>query len=1438
MKKFAFFIAAALCLPTAAPAGEILTGSVPGSITYQGRLERDNAPITGPVHLYFRLYNSDTATGGACGGGQPCLWESPERIVQAVQGIFSADLTPPIEAFAGGQTLYLEVQVEGDTLHPREPLNSVAYALVAKKLEDGSSVDVTTLTAAYQVYLASAAGSSVGVGGTIRPGVKLTVDGNIEMINNGVLRFPDGSSLVTANIGTVAGGITSPADATTIADSNGDGLGNILFGISTLAGAGEKARITNSGNFGVGTPAPKGKLDVNGSFYVGNEGIYDRVDGEINIKGDLLVEGGKVTGMSSVFLSLGEIPDVITFTAGGLERLRIHSNGFVGIGLDAPTANLHVSGDIRSNAGVRGGSVSVGAYAGDWTGSSNEVRAQSNTHLLLQQTNPYNVGIGTDTPREKLHVRGSVRSDYGIIAATAAFSGAVRVSGNFTAIGDNTQVYLTSTTVYGNSRINGDLTVTGSIGSVAGVPAYKASTQTFSGTNTFLGQVTVSSDVASSNRLGAGVLDFDFPGSKYLQVGDDQSAFPNDNAMAYLVGGAAANAKLNFYRGPLEAARLETQDGFNLALVINNQAKTLTDATYHRIQNSVVWISTGYAGTPAIFVSSASAIVGMGTTVSDPNWRLTVDGNVRIAGSGNKIFFPDGTSLGSGSSGALSVGNVSNNSDAVVQSDADQVSGGDVILRAGAVDGLVLKSGGNIGIGTINPVAKLNIRGGDLVLGTPVNPYSGDSVEDLVVGGNIAFDGELLQRSLVPVRLSALIVAGDVYLSTGTGKKTGVGTDNPLQRLQVAGDINIESAFGLRINNTAPAGQYLRGNGTRFESSQIVAAELPGTIVRTTETIATTLPLAGGGDLSANRTFSLGGLTSLGTGNYVVGVNAGGGAWEYKGIVGVANETDVTHAAGQITIGLIDPLIVAKGGTGTATLAANGVLYGNDTGAVNVTAAGTQYQVLRAGIGGVPAFGTIDLDQAAAVTGILPVVYGGTGGLLPAANGGTGANLGAGAIGAVPYFSGTGVMAALGAGTANYLLQANGAAAPSWVLSTNANLGNTIIRRDGSGGFSAGIITASEFVGNISGRARSLENTVGNNDYIRIRGDDTGFNAGYLEIATADDGNEPIYVRQYSDYFATVARTATLLDGLGNTSFPGSVTAGLYSYAQYFNMNANAVASNPEYLVGEWGGDKFLRYIAPASVTVGNATNADTTDGLHAAAATVAPGVNQLVRTDGTGYTYLGWLNTVSGDNGATAITRVFASSDQFLRYYTLPNFTSQIQSAASGTWGINITGNAGAVTGGVYTTTNQTIGGTKTFSSTISGSVSGNAGTATALASAPSVCSGVNFARGIAASGNASCAQPSDVSGNAGSATKLATARNINGVPFNGTIDITVADGTKVPTGTKVNGHPLSNDVDVTAGDLGLGSGISTTIIVRDKNGANCNITVTNGVITGTNCP
>lgn len=71
----------------------------------------------------------------------------------------------------------------------------------------------------------------------------------------------------------------------------------------------------------------------------------------------------------------------------------------------------------------------------------------------------------------------------------------------------------------------------------------------------------------------------------------------------------------------------------------------------------------------------------------------------------------------------------------------------------------------------------------------------------------------------------------------------------------------------------------------------------------------------------------------------------------------------------------------------------------------------------------------------------------------------------------------------------------------------------------------------------------------GDNDYGRVAYGGTASDAGWMEIASCDGGNEPIYARQYTGVFTTVKRTATLLDANGNTVFPGTVTAPTFTGA-------------------------------------------------------------------------------------------------------------------------------------------------------------------------------------------------------------------------------------------------------------------------------------------------
>lgn len=113
------------------------------------------------------------------------------------------------------------------------------------------------------------------------------------------------------------------------------------------------------------------------------------------------------------------------------------------------------------------------------------------------------------------------------------------------------------------------------------------------------------------------------------------------------------------------------------------------------------------------------------------------------------------------------------------------------------------------------------------------------------------------------------------------------------------------------------------------------------------------------------------------------------------------------------------------------------------------------------------------------------------------------------------------------------------------------------------------------------------------NDQFRIIAGSSGHNNGWAEIATGDDGNEPIYVRQYSGVFISVVRTLTLLDANGYTHFPSYISIG-------GNENNN---SSPDRVWGSNGSDSYLRSYRTSALNVNyaaSAGNADTVDDYHA----------------------------------------------------------------------------------------------------------------------------------------------------------------------------------------------------------------------------------------------
>ena len=86
---------------------------------------------------------------------------------------------------------------------------------------------------------------------------------------------------------------------------------------------------------------------------------------------------------------------------------------------------------------------------------------------------------------------------------------------------------------------------------------------------------------------------------------------------------------------------------------------------------------------------------------------------------------------------------------------------------------------------------------------------------------------------------------------------------------------------------------------------------------------------------------------------------------------------------------------------------------------------------------------------------------------------------------------------------------------------------------------------------------RQIRGIVGGNDYWRIGGGATATNAGWMEISTADDGNEPIYVRQYTGVYTTIKRTLTLLDVNGDMTTPEAVIVGEHAKMEYNSSTAS-----------------------------------------------------------------------------------------------------------------------------------------------------------------------------------------------------------------------------------------------------------------------------------------
>ena len=183
----------------------------------------------------------------------------------------------------------------------------------------------------------------------------------------------------------------------------------------------QNSTIFDNGNVGIGTTnTTDGKLVINSTGYQTSFETGTAGDGRLNIGH---FSNGTFIG---TYGDDGGAADSIRFgTHSGDERMRIASDGNVGIGNTDPNTKLRISGTQGNPAnsgatstgflGLYGASSSHGLMMGvqsaspfgSWIQAQDKSNHATNYNLLLNP-NGGNVGIGTFGPGDKLHVEGNI----------------------------------------------------------------------------------------------------------------------------------------------------------------------------------------------------------------------------------------------------------------------------------------------------------------------------------------------------------------------------------------------------------------------------------------------------------------------------------------------------------------------------------------------------------------------------------------------------------------------------------------------------------------------------------------------------------------------------------------------------------------------------------------------------------------------------------------------------------------------------------------------------------------------------------------------------------------------------------------------------------------------------------------------------------------------
>ena len=316
----------------------------------------------------------------------------------------------------------------------------IRFVAGALQLWTGPASSGTASTALQRLTILDGGNVGIGIG---NPAYKLHVSGTVGLTNqlyftnntayiqtgsswgNGVLNFLNGST--TAITFDVPNNRIQNNLGKYLTSSSGTGEFGTLDNqsVAIVANNSTKMTILSGGNVGIGTTNPSSKLHLGTSCNL----LFER-GGELRSKDT----GGGVRTITRVN-SANELEygwsgaGPVKFMGGGsyTERMRIHTNGKVGIGITDPDTELEVEGTIKasthSDAIVIGSPTTVKWKMGVYGANDLLIRDPSN-NTKFSILSGGNVGIGTASPAKKLEVAGDIQAkDSAVLSGATASQG-------------------------------------------------------------------------------------------------------------------------------------------------------------------------------------------------------------------------------------------------------------------------------------------------------------------------------------------------------------------------------------------------------------------------------------------------------------------------------------------------------------------------------------------------------------------------------------------------------------------------------------------------------------------------------------------------------------------------------------------------------------------------------------------------------------------------------------------------------------------------------------------------------------------------------------------------------------------------------------------------------------------------------------------------------